>query len=90
MLSNAISNCFVSISIVQNNMPLEFNDILFNNDTKGQVKIEVIYEGESFWLNQKKWWHCLMLKAIDYLSPKRNFSKPRINARGNYSKILSS
>ena len=35
-------------------MPLEFNDILFYNDTKGQVKIEVIYEGESFWLNQKK------------------------------------
>ena len=35
-------------------MPLEFNDILFYSDTEGQVKIEVIYEGESFWLNQKK------------------------------------
>lgn len=35
-------------------MSLEFNDILFYNDTKGQVKIEVIHEGESFWLNQKK------------------------------------
>ena len=35
-------------------MPLEFNDIIFYSDTNGQVKIEVIYEGETFWLNQKK------------------------------------
>jgi len=35
-------------------MSLEFNDILFYNDASGQVKIEVIYEGDTFWLNQKK------------------------------------
>jgi len=35
-------------------MSLEFNDILFYNDANGQVKIEVIYEGETFWLSQKK------------------------------------
>jgi len=35
-------------------MSLEFNDIIFYNDANGQVKIEVIYEGDTFWLNQKK------------------------------------
>ena len=35
-------------------MSLEFNDILFYNDANGQVKIEVIYEGDTFWLSQKK------------------------------------
>jgi hypothetical protein len=35
-------------------MPLEFNDILLYNDTNGKVKIEVIYEDETFWLNQKE------------------------------------
>ena len=35
-------------------MSLEFNDILFYNDANGQVKIEVIYECDTFWLSQKK------------------------------------
>ena len=35
-------------------MPLEFNDILLYADTNGKVKIEVIYEDETFWLSQKK------------------------------------
>jgi hypothetical protein len=35
-------------------MSLEFNDILLYTDTNGKVKIEVIYEDETFWLNQKK------------------------------------
>ena len=35
-------------------MTLEFNDILLYADASGKVKIEVIYEDESFWLSQKK------------------------------------
>lgn len=35
-------------------MALEFNDILLYADANGKVKIEVIYEDESFWLSQKK------------------------------------
>jgi len=35
-------------------MSLEFNDILLYTDTNGKVKIDVIYEEESFWLSQKK------------------------------------
>ncbi len=33
---------------------MEFNDILLYSTPEGQVKIEVIYEGETFWLNQKR------------------------------------
>jgi hypothetical protein len=33
---------------------LEFNDILLYTDANGKVKIEVIFEEESFWLSQKK------------------------------------
>jgi hypothetical protein len=35
-------------------MTLEFNDILLYADANGKVKIDVIYEGETFWLSQKK------------------------------------
>jgi hypothetical protein len=35
-------------------MTLEFNDILLYTDTNGKVKIEVVYEDETFWLSQKK------------------------------------
>lgn len=35
-------------------MSLEFNDILLYTDAHGKVKVEVIYEDESFWLSQKK------------------------------------
>jgi hypothetical protein len=39
-------------------MPLEFNDILLytdtDTDTNGKVRIEVVYEDETFWLSQKK------------------------------------
>jgi hypothetical protein len=35
-------------------MPLEFNDILLYTDTNGKVKIEVIYENETFYLSQNK------------------------------------
>lgn len=35
-------------------MALEFNDILFYTDANGKVKIEVIYEDDTFWLRQKK------------------------------------
>lgn len=35
-------------------MSLEFNDILLYTDANGKVKIDVIYEEESFWLSQKK------------------------------------
>jgi hypothetical protein len=35
-------------------MSLEFNDILLYSDANGKVKIDVIYEEESFWLSQKK------------------------------------
>jgi len=35
-------------------MSLEFNDILLYSDVNGKVKIDVIYEEESFWLSQKK------------------------------------
>ncbi len=35
-------------------MTLEFNEILLYADANGKVKIEVIYEEESFWLSQKK------------------------------------
>lgn len=35
-------------------MALEFNDILLYTDTNGSVKVEVIYEDETFWLSQKK------------------------------------
>jgi hypothetical protein len=35
-------------------MSLEFNDILLYADANGKVKIDVIYEEESFWLSQKK------------------------------------
>ena len=31
-----------------------FNDILFYTTPKGKVKIEVIYENETFWLSQKR------------------------------------
>ena len=41
-------------------MPLEFNDILLYSDSNGKVKIEVIYEDETFWISQKKWLNCLM------------------------------
>ncbi len=34
--------------------PLPFNDILFYTTPKGKVKIEVIYENETFWLSQKR------------------------------------
>ncbi len=33
-------------------MTLEFNDIY--TDANGKVKIEVIYEDDTFWLSQKK------------------------------------
>jgi hypothetical protein len=33
---------------------LEFNDILLYSDALGKVRVEVIYEDESFWLSQKK------------------------------------
>ncbi len=32
----------------------QFNDILLYTSPNGAVKIEVIYEGETFWLSQKK------------------------------------
>ena len=32
----------------------QFNDILLYTSPDGAVKIEVIYEGETFWLSQKK------------------------------------
>ena len=32
----------------------QFNDILLYTSPNGVVKIEVIYEGETFWLSQKK------------------------------------
>ncbi|NJA04442.1 virulence RhuM family protein [Methylococcaceae bacterium WWC4] len=35
-------------------MALEFNDILLYTDAQGKVKVEVIYEDETFWLSQKK------------------------------------
>jgi hypothetical protein len=35
-------------------MSLEFNDILLYTDAHGKVKVEVIYEDETFWLSQKK------------------------------------
>lgn len=35
-------------------MPLEFNDILLYIDANGKVKVEVIYEEETFWLSQRK------------------------------------
>jgi hypothetical protein len=35
-------------------MTLEFNDILLYTDANGKVKIEVIYEDDTFWLSQKK------------------------------------
>ncbi len=35
-------------------MTLEFNDIFLYADANGKVKIEVIYEEETFWLSQKK------------------------------------
>ncbi len=35
-------------------MTLEFNDILLYADANGKVKIDVIYEEETFWLSQKK------------------------------------
>ena len=35
-------------------MTLEFNDILLYADANGKVKIDVINEGETFWLSQKK------------------------------------
>ncbi|MCF7971767.1 MAG: virulence RhuM family protein [Methylococcaceae bacterium] len=33
---------------------LEFNDILLYTDANGKVKIDVIYEEDTFWLSQKK------------------------------------
>jgi hypothetical protein len=35
-------------------MALEFNDILLYTDAHGKVKVEVIYDEETFWLSQKK------------------------------------
>lgn len=35
-------------------MSLEFNDILLYTDAHGNVKVEVIFEDETFWLSQKK------------------------------------
>ena len=35
-------------------MTMEFNDILLYTDANGKVKIEVIFEEETFWLSQKK------------------------------------
>jgi hypothetical protein len=35
-------------------MTVEFNDILLYTDANGKVKIEVIFEEETFWLSQKK------------------------------------
>lgn len=32
----------------------EFNDLLLYTNTNGKVKIEVIYEEDTFWLSQKK------------------------------------
>jgi hypothetical protein len=34
--------------------PIQFNDILLYSTPEGKIKIEVIYEGETFWLNQKR------------------------------------
>jgi hypothetical protein len=35
-------------------MTIELNDVLLYTDANGKVKIEVIFEGETFWLSQKK------------------------------------
>jgi hypothetical protein len=35
-------------------MTIEFNELLLYADANGKVKIEVIYEDETFWLSQKK------------------------------------
>jgi len=35
-------------------MTVEFNEILLYADANGKVKIEVVYEEETFWLSQKK------------------------------------
>jgi hypothetical protein len=35
-------------------MTLEFNDILLYTDANGKVKIELIYDDETFWLSQRK------------------------------------
>ncbi|TAK40818.1 MAG: cell filamentation protein Fic, partial [Saprospiraceae bacterium] len=32
----------------------QFNDILLYTTPDGMVKVEVLYEGETFWLSQKK------------------------------------
>lgn len=35
-------------------MTIKFNDILLYTDANRKVKIEVIYEEDTFWLSQKK------------------------------------
>lgn len=36
------------------NEPSQFNDLLLYTAPNGQVKVEVVYDAETFWLNQKK------------------------------------
>ena len=33
---------------------MENNQIIFYSTPQGNVKVEVVYEGETFWLSQKK------------------------------------
>lgn len=36
------------------NVPPNFNDIIFYSSPNGNVKIDVVYNEETFWLTQKK------------------------------------
>ena len=64
-------------------MSLEFNDILLYTNTNGKVKIEVIYEEETFWLSQKKMAELFDVGVSTINEHLKNIFKSKIIYSGN-------
>jgi hypothetical protein len=56
--SKCEANCFIlplqSVLAIMKETAPQFNDLLLYTTPDGGVKVDVIYEGETFWLSQKK------------------------------------
>jgi hypothetical protein len=55
--------------------PLHHEIILYATPD-GSVRVEVLFESESFWLTQKRWRNCLAWRAIPSLTTFRKSTSP--------------